>query len=249
MIVTDQATGAAGTDTFDVTYNPSPAPPATEPTPGAGKQHHGGPAGQSNGKRHSHGPRKLKHSGALKHVGNNPGAGATRRRRHPTASSPTSSATTPATAPETTPATSPTVPPAAAPAVPPTIQTTTATTPAPTTTPGLTVVTSPTKVPPPKPKPKRKRVRAPKRRSVARPGASPRLVTGRLVADVQALPQSKSQLVRPIAAQVAAPALVHAAGDGTSAPTWAYAGLAVLGLLGGGALYEWRGRRGRRLHR
>jgi hypothetical protein len=70
-----------------------------------------------------------------------------------------------------------------------------------------------------------------------------------LVADVQALPESKSPLVHPIAAEAAAPSLVHAASDGTSAPTWAYATLAVLVLLGGGALYERRGRRGRTLHR
>jgi len=69
-----------------------------------------------------------------------------------------------------------------------------------------------------------------------------------LVADVQALPEGESPLVHPIAAQAAAPALVHA-GDGTSAPTWAYATLAVLALLGGGGLYERRGRRGRTLHR
>jgi hypothetical protein len=55
--------------------------------------------------------------------------------------------------------------------------------------------------------------------------------------------------VHPIAAQAAAPALVHAASDSTSAPTWAYATLAVLVLLAGGALYERRGRRGRTLHR
>jgi hypothetical protein len=55
--------------------------------------------------------------------------------------------------------------------------------------------------------------------------------------------------VHPIAAQTAAPSLVHAAGDSMSAPTWVYATLAVLGLLAGGAVYERHGRRGRTLHR
>jgi hypothetical protein len=70
-----------------------------------------------------------------------------------------------------------------------------------------------------------------------------------LVADVQPRPESESPLVHPIATQASAPSLVHAAGDGASAPTWVYATLAGLLLLGGGALYERRGRRGRTLHR
>ena len=238
VIVTDQATGTGGTASFPVSYSPVKGP-ANQPPSGAGDNKNGGPTGQPKGKQHSRGKRTLQHSGALKHVGTNPGAGAIGRQRHPTSPSRTSTGTTPATAPATTRATSPTAPPTAA----PTIQTTTVTTPAPTTTPGLTVVTSPTKVP------QRKRSHAPKRRSVARPGASQRQVNGRLVADVQALPQSESPLVHPIAASAAAPSLVHAANDATSAPTWAYAGLGVLALLGGGALYERRGRRGRTLHR
>ncbi len=82
-----------------------------------------------------------------------------------------------------------------------------------------------------------------------RSAASKPVVVGRLVADVQALPAGQSPLVHPIAASAVAPAVVRAASDPTSAPTWVYAGLAVLALLGGGALYEWRGRRGRTLHR
>jgi hypothetical protein len=238
VVVTDQATGAGGTASFPVSYSPVKGP-ANQPPSGAGTNQHGAPTGQPKGKQHSHGRRKLKHGGALKHAGTNTGAAAIGRQRHPTTPSQTSTAPTPTT----TPTTSPTPPPAAAPAAPPTIQTTTVTTPAPTTTPGLTVVTSPTKVP------QRRRSHAPKRRSVAQPGASQREVRGRLVADVQALPQSESPLVHPIAGSAAAPSLVHAAGDGTSAPTWAFAGLGVLALLGGGALYERRGRRGRTLHR
>jgi hypothetical protein len=241
VIVTDQATGAAGTETFPVTYNPSPSPPATQQPPGgAGDNNKGGATGKDHGKKRSHGKQRLKHGDGLAHAGTNPGAGKTGFQRHPATPSQTSTATTPATTPAAPPVTNPTVPPAVAPAVPPTIQTTTVTTTTPTTNPGLTVVTSPTKFP------RRKRPHAPKRRSVARPGASQRMVTGRLVADVQTLPAGASSLVHPIAAQAGAPALVHAASDGTSAPTWAYAALAVLALLGGGALYE---RRGRTLHR
>ena len=234
VLVYDQATGAGGTATFDVTYNPQASPPTSNTGPGAGNHQQGHPTGTT----------KLKGGRGLEHAGTNKRARATGPERHPatpshtSTSTPTTPATTPTT-PPTTPATSPALPPA----VPPTIQTTTVTTPSPTTTPGLTVVTTPTKLPP------RRRTHAPRRRSVAQPGASTRLVTGRLVADVQALPAGASPLVHPIAASAPAPSLVHAAGDGTSAPTWAYAALAVLVLLGGGAAYEWRGRRGRTLHR
>jgi hypothetical protein len=227
--VYDQASGVGGTATFDITYNPQPGKPTTNKGPGAGDHNKGRPTGTT----------KLKGGRGLEHVGTNPGAGRTSSQRHSTTPSHTSTPTTPARTPATTPATSPTLPPVA----PPAIQTTTVTTPTPTTTPGLTVVTTPTKVP------QRQRTHTPKRRSVAHAGASTRRVTGRLVADVQALPAGESPLVHPIAASAAAPALVHAAGDGTSAPTWAYAALAVLVLLGGGALYERRGRRSRTLHR
>ena len=237
----DQATGTGGTYTFDVTYNPSPQNPNPNPGQGAGNNPKGKPTGQTNGKKDSRGKtRKLRHGGGLDHAGTNKGAGKTRAQRHPATTSHTRTPTT------STPATSP--PPAGSPpaAAPTTIQTTTATTPTtsptPSTTPGLTVDKTPTKAP------QHERTHAPNRRSAGQPGSPKRLVTGRLVADVQALPEGESPLVHPIAAQAAAPALVHA-GDGTSAPTWAYATLAVLALLGGGGLYERRGRRGRTLHR
>jgi hypothetical protein len=234
VIVTDQATGAGGTATFDVAYNPSPGTPTnTTPTPGAGSGNQGAPTGQPNGKKHAHGkPQKLNHSGGLDHAGTHRGARTIRSQRHSTRTShPSTTASPPATTPP--------------PATQTTNQTTTVTMPppTPTTTPGLTVDRTPTKTP------HHQRAHAPKRRSTAQPGASERRVTGRLVADVQALPESKSPLVHPIVAQAAAPSLVHAASDGTSAPTWAYATLAVLVLLAGGALYERRGRRGRTLHR
>ena len=236
----DQSTGTGGTYTFDITYNPQPGAPSNNPGPGAGNHN----KGTSTGKTKLHG------GGGLNHAGTDPGAGTTRTPKHATRQSrasrpatratpatPTPSPTTPATTPATT------ANPTAAPAAPPTTQTTTVTTPAPTTTPGLTVVKTPTKHPP------HRRTHAPKRRTVAQSGASKRLVAGRLVADVQALPAGTSPLVHPIAASAVAPSLVHAAHDGTSAPTWLYAGLAVLALLGGGAVYERRGRRGRTLHR
>jgi hypothetical protein len=223
----DQATGTGGTYTFDITYNPQPGSPVTKKQPGAG----------NNRKGSSTGTTKLRHGRALDHAGTHKGAGRTRSQRHSTSQS--STATTPVTN-TTSPATQ-TPPPTQT-----TTQTTTVTTPTTTTTTttsGLTVDTTPTKTP------QHKRTHTAKRRSTAQPGTHARLVTGRLVADVQALPESESPLVHPIAAQAAAPSLVHAADDGTSAPTWAYATLAVLALLGGGALYERRGRRGRTLHR
>jgi hypothetical protein len=228
--VYDQSAGTGGTYTFDITYNPQPGQSSNDPGPGAGNH----PKGPSTGKT------KLNGGGGLDHAGTNPGTGTTRARQHSTRPSHTSTPPTPAkqaSSPAT--AASSTVPPA----LPPTTQTATVTTPAPATTPGLTVVTTQTLHSP------RRRTHAPKRRSVARSGASKRVVAGRLVADVQALPAGTSPLVHPIAASAVAPSLVHAANDGTSAPTWVYAGLAVLALLGGGAVYERRGRRGRTLHR
>ncbi|MFZ0384292.1 MAG: hypothetical protein WAL22_01385 [Solirubrobacteraceae bacterium] len=223
----DPATGTGGTYTFDITYNPQPGAPATKKQPGAGNHKKGGSTGTT----------KLRGSRGLDHAGTHKGAGRTRSQRHSTSQS--STATTPVTNPMSPPATQTPTP------TQTTNQTTTVTTPSPTptTTPGLTVDRTPTKTP------LDKRAHAPRRRSTAQPGVSERRVTGRLVADVQALPESKSPLVHPIAAQAAAPSLVHAASDGTSAPTWAYATLAVLVLLAGGALYERRGRRGRTLHR
>jgi hypothetical protein len=231
--VYDQSTGTGGTYTFDITYNPQPGQPTNNPDPGAG-DHQKGP---------STGKTKLNGGGGLNHAGTNPGAGTTRAQQHSTKPSHTSTPATPTT--RATPATPPatTVSPTVSPAAPPTTQTTTVTTPTSTTTPGLTVVTTQTLHSP------RRRTHAPKRRSVAQSGASKRVVVGRLVGDVQALPAGASPLVHPIAAAAVAPALVHAANDGTSAPTWLYAGLAVLALLGGGAVYERRGRRGRTLHR
>jgi hypothetical protein len=228
----DSSTGAGGTATFDITYNPQPSPPTTNTTPGAGTHPKGHPTGTT----------KLTGGGGLEHAGagDRHSPGHQRRRSKPSTHSGVTSP--PVSNP---PATSPTPPPV----TPTTIQTTTVTTPTETqtqtstTTPGLTVDTSPTKAP------RHERTHAPERRSVPQPGSSERLVTGRLVADVQAVPEGESPLVHPIAAEAAAPSLVHAAGDGTSGPTWAYATLAVLLLLGGGALYERRGRRGRRLHR
>jgi len=237
VIVTDQATGTGGTATFDVAYNPSPpaTPPTTNPTTGAGNSNQGGQTGQHNGKKNSH-AQKLNHGPGLVHAGTHKGASTTRSEPHSTATSHTNTTTSP---PATTPprATQTTTPTTTVTAPPPT--------PTPTTTPtsGLTVDTTPTKAP------QHKRTRAPRRRSTGQPGASQRLVTGRLVADVQALPEGESPLVHPIAAQAAAPALVHAAGNSISAPTWAYATLAVLALLGGGALFERRGRSGPTLHR
>jgi hypothetical protein len=230
--VYDQAIGAGGTATFDIVYDPKPSQQTANNGPGAGNHNRGHPTGTT----------KPKRGRGLNHPGTNPSAGRTSSQRRSSTPSQTNTAA-PATAPTTTPATSPTLPPATRRAAPPTIQTTTVTTTAPTTTPGLTVVTSPTKVPP------HRRTHAPKRRSVARAGASQRLITGRLVADVQALPAGQSPLVHPIAAQAAAPALVHAASDDTNTPTWAFAALAVLALFGGGALYERLGRRGRTLDR
>jgi hypothetical protein len=239
VIVTDPATGASGTQAFPVTYNPTP-PPSGPNGPGAGGGKKGGPTGGHHGKKGSNGKtRKLHDGGGLDHAGTNKGGSTGHAQRgsntpshagttSPVTSTPAASTPTPTTPPPVT-----SVPPA----LPPTIQTTT------TTGPGLTVDRSPTKTPP------HPRQHVPKRRSTARPDASKRLVTGRLVADVQALPEGESPLVHPIAAQAAAPALVHAAGTSISAPTWAYATLAVLALLGGGAVYERRGRRGRTLHR
>jgi hypothetical protein len=245
VIVTDQATGAGGTATVDVAYNPSPpdTPPTTNPTPGAGNSNQGAPTGQNNGKKNSNGKTKTKlhHGRDLDHAGTNKGGSTGHAQRGSNTSSHVGTTSPPVTSTPAASTPTPTTPPPATsvpPAVPPTIQTTTTT-----TGPGLTVDRSPTKTPP------HPRHHVPKRRSTARPGASQRLVTGRLVADVQALPEGESPLVHPIAAQAAAPALVHAAGNSISAPTWAYATLAVLALLGGGALYERRGRRGRTLHR
>jgi hypothetical protein len=240
--VYDQSTGAGGTATFDITYNPPASPPTPNPGSGAGNNPKGSPTGQTHGKNHSRGT-TLNGSG-LDHAGT--GKGTRTGHGHPGSNPSTHSGTTnpPASPPVTTPPPASSPPPAAGPApAPPTIQTTTVTTPTTTTTPGLSVDTSPTKAPP------HPHSHAPKRRSAAQPGAAKRLVTGRLVADVQTLPAGQSPLVRPIAAQAAAPALVHAAGDSMSAPAWVYATLAVLALLGGGAVYERRGRRGRRLHR
>jgi hypothetical protein len=245
--VYDSSTGAGGTATFDITYDPQPSPtPTTNTGPGAGTSKQGHPTGTT----------KLTGGGKLDHAGTNRGTGT--RHTGPHSKTSTHSGTTPAqTSPtpppaNTPPATSPVSPPVA----PPTIQTTTVTTPSQTPTPsnpGLTVDTNPTKAPPttapPAKAPQHADTHAPTRHSAAQPGASQRLVTGRLVADVRALPEGASPLVHPIAAQAATSRLVHAAGDGTSAPTWAYATLAGLLLLGGGALYERRGRRGRTLHR
>jgi hypothetical protein len=230
--VYDQATGAGGTATFDITYNPPASPPTPKPGQGAGKHPKGKPTGQSHG--------KLNGGGGLEHAGTHKGASTVHARRRsktptrPGTTSPPVSSPPPASPP---PATSP------PPAAPPPIQTTTVTTPTTTTTPGLSVDTSPTKAPP------HPRTHAPKRRSAAQPGTAQRLVTGRVVADVQTLPAGASPLVHPIAAQAAAPALVHTAGDSMSAPAWVYATLAVLALLAGGAVYERRGGRGRTLHR
>jgi hypothetical protein len=230
--VYDQATGAGGTATFDITYNPPPSQPTTNKGPKAGKNPKGTPTGQTHG--------KLNGGGGLEHAGTHKGASTGHAGRHAKTSSQSGTPSPPVSSP---PPASP--PPASSPspAPPPTIQTTTVTTPTTTTTPGLSVDTSPTKAPP------RPRTHAPKRRSAAQPGAAQRRVTGRLVADVQTLPAGASPLVHPIAAQTAAPSLVHAAGDSMSAPTWVYATLAVLGLLAGGAVYERHGRRGRTLHR
>jgi hypothetical protein len=247
VLVTDPATGTGGTATFDVSYSPTPSPPsATQPT-GAGANHQGGPTGQKHGKQDANGPpRKVNDGGGLDHAGTNRGTRTIRSPRHPGSTPGSSSPPARGTAQTTTTTTTTTTSPAP-PAAPTTVQTTTVTapphTPTPTSTPALTVDTAPAKAPP------HRRIQVPQRRSVAQPGASARLVTGRLVADVQALPERDSPLVRPVAASAAAPSLVHAAGDGTSAPTWAYAALAVLLLLGGGALYERHGHHGRTLHR
>ena len=226
VVAYDQATGTGGTYTFDITYNPLPGTPSSNKQPGAGKHKQGQPTGTT----------KLRGGGRLDHAGTSKGASTGHAPRRSNTSSQTS---TPATS---TPATS--TPPSSP---PPVTQTTTvtapATAPSPSTTPGLTVDTTPTTAPYPR------RTRAPERRASLQTRSSERPVTGRLVADVQALPAGESPLVHPIAAQAAAPSLVHAAGNGISAPTWAYATLAVLVLLGGGALYERRGRRGRTLHR
>ncbi len=235
----DPATGTGGTSTFDITYNPPATPTSPNPGPGAGNHDSGSPTGATHGKQNSRGTQKLKHGAGLDHAGSNPGAGRTRAQRHSTTPSPNNPETTPTTPSATTPATGAASPPAA----PPTTQTTTVTTTTTTPDPGLTVDSSPTKAPP------HPRHHAARRRSAARRAASSRLVSGRLVADVQAVPAGTSPLVHPIAAQTAAPTLVRGASDSTSAPTWAYAALAVLALLGGGALYERRGRRGRTLHR
>lgn len=222
----DQTTGTGGTATFDITYNPTQQQPSPKPSPGAGNH----PKGQSTG--HAHG--KLKNGGSPKHAGTHTGA-ATGHTHHRSHASTDAGTTSPAAA-----SPAPTSP---SPAAPTTTQTTTVTTPATTPTPGLTVDTSPTKAP------HLQRRHAPRRRSTGQGHSAQRLVTGRLVGDVQALPEGESPLVHPIAAATGAPSLVHAAGGGLSAPTWVYASLAVLLLLGGGALYERRGRRGRTLHR
>jgi hypothetical protein len=226
--VYDPSTGTGGTYTFDVPYSPTTPKKAQNRHPGGGSNPKGGPTGQPK--------QKLTHRGDLEHAGANQGASTTRTRQHSTSPSRSSPTTTPAPAPAP-PTPTPT------PATPPTIQTTTVTTTTTTGAPGLTVDSSPTKALP------HPHTHTPKRRSAAQTGAAKRLVTGRLVADVQAVPLDDSPLVRPIAAQAAAPSLVHAAGDTVSAPTWAYATLAVLALLGAGALFERRGRRGRTLHR
>jgi hypothetical protein len=233
----DPSTGAGGIATLDVTYNPTPPPAQNNKPPGAGDHKQANPTGQPHG--------KLRGGGRLEHAGTNKGASKVHTRSRPAPSTHTPTTSTPAAstpapstpAPSAPATTTPATSPPSAP--PPTIQTTTM----PTPTPGLTVVTAPTKTPP------HPRTHTAKRRSAAHPGSPQRLVTGRLVADVQPRPESESPLVRPIATQAAAPSLVHAAGDGTSAPTWVYATLAVLLLLGGGAVYERRGRRGRTLHR
>jgi len=234
VTVSDPGAGTGGTYTIDVPYTPPsavPTPP-TKKQPGAGASHHGNPTGQPHGKKHARGntTTRLNDGGGLNHAGTGKGGSPTRSQRGSTTKSPTAS---PATS---TPASSP---PAAAPT---TTQTTTATTPTTTPAPALTVDPAPTKAP------SRQRTHTAKRHPQSS-SSRERLVSGRLVADVEALPASASPLVHPIAAEAAAPALVHATGDGTSAPTWVYAALAVLALLGGGALYERRGRRGRTLHR
>jgi hypothetical protein len=235
VTVSDPGAGTGGTYTIDVPYSPpsgDPTPP-TNKQPGAGTGKHGHPTGQTHGKKHARGnaTKKLRDGGGLNHAGTNKGGSRTRSERSSTSASPTSAATTPTSSPKSTPATQTTS------------QTTTITTPTTTPAPGLSVDKTPTKAP------SRKRTHAPKRGASRQGQSSERLVTGRLVADVAALPAGESPLVHPIAAGSAGPSLVHAAGDAISAPTWAYATLAVLALLGGGALYERRGRRGRTLHR
>jgi hypothetical protein len=240
--VHDQASGATGIDSIQVSYNPSPVktPPAKHPHPGAGNKHShnrtGGPKGKPKspiGNSHpkqSHAQTPTTHRKTHKASHRGSGTG------HPPDTTPTT--TTPAAPPATPPTSTPaTTPPAA-----------------PTTTPGFTPVTGATKPP----RHRRTAPRHPRRGPAGAhhaagrgtsSNAAPRLVTGRLVADVNAVAPGSSPLVHPAAARDPSVPLVHAAATSTSLPAWLYATLAVVALLAAGAAYERRGRRGRSLHR
>ena len=229
LAISDRSQGTGGTTTIEIDYSPSKTTHHGHHPHGAGSNRHGNNAGATH-KPHrsdaaptgSHSQHRSNSHSDHRHRGSGPGTADT---QHQSASDQTRGTTAQTTTTETT-----------------TVTTARQTTPTTTSKSPFTVDHSPTKRPSQAHHDRRRTARA-------QATAGRRLVSGRLVADVQALPQRSSPLVHSTAEQAATPAVVHAPGaTAMSLPSWAYGIAAVLALIGGGALYERRGRRRRSLH-